>query len=100
MKSPAEVARVLRELSAVLARTGDTADVHEILFALLTPTERRNIALRWKLVCRLEEGVTQRAIATELGVSLCKITRGSRELKFGPAAFRKAIRQAVGQKRE
>jgi TrpR family trp operon transcriptional repressor len=46
----------------------------------------------------LEEGITQRAIASELGVSLCKITRGSHELKYGPLAFRKAIRKAVQQK--
>jgi Trp operon repressor len=44
----------------------------------------------------LEKGVTQRAIATALGVSLCKITRGSHELKYGPPGFRNAIRRAIG----
>jgi len=44
----------------------------------------------------LEQGITQRAIATELGISLCKITRGSHELKYGPESFRKVIRNAVG----
>jgi TrpR family trp operon transcriptional repressor len=45
----------------------------------------------------LERGVAQRTIAAELGISLCKITRGSHELKYGPKGFRKAIRRAVKQ---
>ena len=98
MKNPTHVAQALKELSAVLADAGGAEDVYEVLFALLTPTERQRIALRWKLVCLLEEGMTQRAIAAELGVSLCKITRGSRELKYGSGAFRKAIHQAVEHK--
>lgn len=87
----------LRELSDVLAPLA-ADELHEVFFALLTPPEREKLALRWKLVCMLEEGVTQRAIAAKLGISLCKITRGSHELKYGPEAFRKAIRKAVRKK--
>ena len=87
----------LRELAAVLA-TMDNADaVFDVLFALLTSREREKIALRWRLTCLLQKGQTQRAVAAELGISLCKITRGSRELKYGPAAFRQAVRKAVGE---
>lgn len=88
----------LRELAAALAHLGQPGEVYEVLYALLTPREREEIALRWELVCMLERGVTQRAIAAALGVSLCKITRGSHELKHGPAGFKKAIRRAVGRK--
>jgi TrpR family trp operon transcriptional repressor len=84
----------LRELARVLAALGKSAEVRDTLYALLTPRERENLALRWRLVCLLEQGMTQRAIAQALGVSLCKITRGSRELKQGPAALHKAIRLA------
>ena len=87
---------VLRELASVLAG-GNPGTVHEVLTALLTARERDKIALRWRLVCLLEQGMTQRAIAAELGVSLCKITRGSHELKFGPGAFRAAVRKAAQQ---
>ena len=87
----------LRELASVLA-TMDNADaVYDVLFALLTAREREKIALRWRLTCLLQKGQTQRAVAAELGISLCKITRGSRELKYGPAAFRAAVRKAVGE---
>ena len=96
-KPDSKVEGALRELAAVLVSL-EKDEFHEVLCTLLTPPEREKIALRWKLVCMLEEGITQRAIAAELGVSLCKITRGSHELKYGPLAFRKAIRKAVQQK--
>lgn len=86
---------VLRELASVLARLDDAREVYEVLYALLTAREREKIALRWRLTCLLQEGHTQRAVAAELGISLCKITRGSRELKYGPATFRQAVREAV-----
>jgi TrpR family trp operon transcriptional repressor len=88
---------VLRELSSVLSRL-EAAEVYDVFQAMLTPREREKIALRWKLVCLLEKGITQRAIAARLGISLCKITRGSHELKFGPPAFRKAVKHAVEKK--
>ena len=96
-KPDSKVDGALREFAAVLVSLGKD-ELHEVLCTLLTPPEREKIALRWKLVCMLEGGITQRAIASELGVSLCKITRGSHELKYGPLAFRKAIRKAVQQK--
>jgi len=87
----------LKELARILARLRDARHVYDMLYALLTPGERETLALRWRLVRMLEEGVSQRGIASALGISLCKITRGSRELKQGPAAFRQAVRQAAGQ---
>ena len=85
----------LREFVSVLAALHDADAVYDVLFALLTPREREKIALRWRLLCLLQKGVTQRAVAAQLGISLCKITRGSRELKHGRPGFRKAIREAV-----
>lgn len=70
-----------RSLASVLAGLKSEEQVGEFLDALLTPAERARIALRWRLVCLLASGLPQRAVAARLGVSLCKITRGSRELK-------------------
>lgn len=97
VKSNKQPDRVLQDLATVIAQL-KANEVYDVFQAILTPRERDKIALRWKLVCMLEKGVTQRAIASRLGISLCKITRGSRELKFGPTAFRKAVRQAVEKK--
>ena len=80
----------VRDIAAVLADLNRKKDVRIFLQALLTPPERARIGLRWRLVCMLAAGVPQRVIAKRLGISLCKITRGSRELKFKPA-FRKIV---------
>lgn len=88
--------RAQRELAAVLAAVRSAADLRELLDALLTPAERARLALRWKLVRRLEAGEPQRRIAGDLGISLCKITRGSRELKRRPR-FRQLVRAAREQ---
>jgi len=76
------------ELSTVLASTGDKELVKAFLTSLLTPSERLDIAARWELVNRINLGETQRRVAQELGVSLCKITRGSKELKKTDSAFK------------
>jgi len=49
---------------------------------IFTGRERNDLALRWKLMQRLADGVPQRKIAAELGISLCKITRGAKVLKI------------------
>ena len=91
---------MIEELAGILARMGDPAEIYDVLYALLTPPERNKIALRWELVRLLEEGMSQRSVAAKLGVSLCKITRGSRELKHGRPGFRRAIREAVARSRQ
>ena len=67
------------------------AELGVLLEGLLTPRETREIIFRWRLITRLLEGVPQRDIAAELGVSLGKISRGSRLLQYGPPEFRALI---------
>ena len=55
--------------------------MHRFLAEVLTPSERRDLTLRWELMRRLKQGVPQRQIARDLGISLCKITRGAKILK-------------------
>ena len=78
----------IRELCGLLAAVNDRELLESFLYCLLTPAETADIAGRWALVKALYRGKTQREIAKELGVSLCKITRGSRELKKPGSAFR------------
>jgi TrpR family trp operon transcriptional repressor len=77
----------LSELSQALSKTGDPGLINDLLRCLLTQAEIADIAGRWALVKALREKTSQRVIARELGVSLCKITRGSRELKKANSAF-------------
>ena len=85
----------LKDLADALARTNKQDKLYDFLHGILTPRERETIALRWQLVKMLEKGVQQRNIADRLGISLCKITRGSRELKHGRKGFRDVVRTAL-----
>ncbi len=85
------VERSIEELSVVLAETTDKEWIRRFLYDLLTPSEIREIAGRWLLVREIERGTTQREIARKFSLSLCKITRGSRELKKPDSAFRYMI---------
>ena len=77
----------LAELSQALSKTGDRRLIEDFLRCLLTPTEIADVAGRWALVKALRDKKPQREIARDLGISLCKITRGSRELKKTNSAF-------------
>ena len=81
----------IRQIASLLARVEDPGLVEDFLVAILTPREIREVARRWQLVKLLEEGVSQRTVARKLGMSLCKITRGSRELKKRNSAFKRVI---------
>lgn len=94
----------LDEFAGMLARLSDANRIAGFLNAMLTPRERRRLALRWRIVCLLRAGMKQREIARQLGISLCNITRGSRELQQGPVAFRKmvddyVIKNKIGRKK-
>ena len=74
--------------------------MEDVLSGLLTPTERHKIALRWQILQLLQQGMSQRAIARKLGISLCNITRGSRELKEGGEGLRAMVRKAASRKED
>ena len=76
-----------KELVQVLAGIQDSDLLDRFLKEILTPSEQEAILLRWKLVNALHEGKTQREIASELKISLCKITRGAKILKAPASAF-------------
>lgn len=79
-RSPLDV-EALQDLTTKMAGITDPVTMHRLLEELLTPTECRDLSLRWRLLEHLKLGVPQRRIAKDLGISLCKITRGSSVLK-------------------
>lgn len=58
-------------------------EMRNVLTGLLTPVEIDEFARRIKIFKMLKEGVSQRAIAQELGVGVATVSRGARELKQG-----------------
>ncbi|MDR0388394.1 MAG: trp operon repressor [Treponema sp.] len=81
----------LSELARRLAKIGDQRFIEDFFRCLLTPAEIADIAARWALVKALDRKTPQREIAEKLGLSLCKITRGSRELKKPDSAFKRML---------
>ncbi len=94
------IKRNAEELADALAGITDKELMAQFLRELLTSSEIETIGLRWELVKRLEQGIPQRQIAKELGISLCKITRGSKELKKPGSALKKVIRKYASQEKE
>lgn len=58
---------------------------------ILTPAEFEEIVTRWQIIKQLSKEVPQRKIAKNLGVSIAKITRGSRELRDKKGGFWKVL---------
>lgn len=81
----------LRQLSIALAKTDDPELIRDFLSGILTAKEVDEVAKRWALVINIYEGKSQRKIAEELGLSLCKITRGSKQLKIENSPFKKMV---------
>ncbi len=71
----------IKDLSIILFKLNSADEIDSILNEIMTPNEIRDISLRWQLLQKLKKGETQRHIASDLGISLCKITRGSKILK-------------------
>jgi TrpR family trp operon transcriptional repressor len=82
----------ISEIAGIFARSRDEELIAGFLRQILTEDESRAVALRWRLVRLLFDRIPQREIARRLGVSLCKITRGSRELKRRDGAFRRILK--------
>ena len=70
-----------KEITQILSEIDDPEDIEQFLIEIMTENERKDLSLRWDLMRKLHDGIPQRAISAELGISLCKITRGSKILK-------------------
>ena len=69
------------ELLEVISSIQNLDELTLFFNEIFTPAELEDISLRWKLLKDLHKGMTQRKIAEKYGISLCKITRGSKVLK-------------------
>ncbi|MDR3131246.1 MAG: trp operon repressor [Treponema sp.] len=85
------VAENIVEMTSRLAKISDHRLIEDFFRCLMTPAELADIAARWALVKALDRKIPQREIAETLGLSLCKITRGSRELKKPDSAFKRML---------
>lgn len=83
------------ELLEVISSIKDLDELTRFFNEIFTPAELDDISLRWKLLKDLHEGMTQRKIAEKYGISLCKITRGSKVLKSKDSIVLKVLGRSV-----
>ncbi len=81
----------LKELYVALSKETDDKFIGDFFECLFTKAELNDFAKRWLLVKEISKGTTQREIARKFHISLCKITRGSKEFKKEDSAFKKML---------
>ena len=83
----------ITDIARVLAEIREPQTVERLLRELLTKSEAKKLSLRWEIVQFLFAGKSQRTIAQQVGVSLCNITRGARELKKKGSTLKRVLEQ-------
>lgn len=83
----------IKAIAQVLSKIDDQKLIEEFLLSILTKRELEDLSSRWELVKLLDKGISQRKIAKDLHLSLCKITRGSKELKKENSALKRIIKE-------
>lgn len=82
-----------RRFLTLCCDTKSPEQLNELFELFLTAEERNAIGLRVELISELLKGEkTQREIATDLEISIAKITRGSNALKIIPDSLRKFLK--------
>lgn len=81
------------ELINTFSTITNKEEMQKFLEEILTDKERNSLALRWQLMKDLNAGKSQREIASDYHMSLCKITRGSKILKNPQSVCKKYINQ-------
>ncbi len=81
----------LSELLKIITEISSEEEMNKLFEEIFTTKEKYDLALRWRLMKDLYNSVPQREIAHNLGISLCKITRGSKILKQEESICRNLI---------
>ncbi len=79
-----------KKLIAALVKAGkDEKILKSFLSEVLTEKEYAEIVRRFEILTRLIDGEAQRTIATDLGLGIATVTRGSHVVAKGAKAFKK-----------
>ncbi len=83
----------LHELVEIFTEVDSYEKMQRIFDDMFTEKEKHDFALRWRLMKEIHHGKPQREIAADLGISLCKITRGSKILKEEDSLIKQLIEE-------
>ena len=92
--------KIKGEIVDMLASETSGSQITALLDELFTESEVKDLCMRWELMKCLLQGKSQRVIADELGLSLCKITRGSKILKNDRSAVKKYLQNILNNEAE
>ena len=83
----------IKEIAKIFNSFKDEKEIYKFLKELFTEAELMDLSKRWQILKMLSEDCTQREIATELKVSLCKVTRGAKIMKNKNAIVTKYLQK-------
>lgn len=83
----------IKDLIDSVVKIDSEVEMESFFKELLTESEIETLSKRWRILRMLNEGTTQREIAKELQVSLCKVTRGAKILKDEKSVLAKMIKE-------
>lgn len=72
---------IINQIYNLIISIKDKSQAKDMFSGLFTESEIETLTKRWRILQMLNQGATQRQIAQELNVSLCKVTRGAKVLK-------------------
>ncbi len=78
---------MFKDLYKLFATAKTEKEVEMLLEDILTPQEKASLLERWRIIQELHKGTPQRDISKKLGVSISKVTRGSRMMQHGSGGF-------------
>ncbi len=90
--------KVTDRLVRIFCSIDDPRTMKRFMKEVFTASEIEDISKRWKVMEMLGDGHSQRAIASKLGVSLCKITRGSKVLKTGGSVSKRILDERTARR--
>lgn len=77
----------LEELYQLFSKIRTKKEAKMLMKDILTPQELESLGERWQLIKLLAKEVPQREVSKKLGISIAKVSRGSRALKYGSGGF-------------
>ena len=83
----------MREIASLITNLKTEKDILKFFSEIFTPSEIETLSKRWRILKSLSENETQRDIAKQYNVSLCKVTRGAKILKDKNAITTKFLKK-------
>lgn len=83
----------IEDIAKFITSLKNEQEITEFFNEILTEPEVETLSKRWQILVMLKDNQTQRYIAQQLKVSLCKVTRGAKILRNKNSVISKYIKE-------